>query len=91
MIETLTRIGIAVALLAGVQFLMDYFIVDTTWFQGAYDTVFPAMFALSAVPIFDTLLTIIFWVSVFEGVYFGFKLVLRFLHWLDITGAPFLD
>jgi len=90
MIETIIKGGIIVALLAGLAFLTQTFIVDTAWFQGAFDVVFPAVFALKTIPIIDTFMDILAWTIVFETVFFTMNQVLRLLEWINITGPSFL-
>jgi len=91
MVESVVKITVALALIAGLSWLSTVFIVDTTWFTGAFEVIFPAIYAIQQLPILDTLTDILFWVIVFEMTFYALKLLLRFLQWLNFTGNPWLD
>jgi hypothetical protein len=91
--SAILTIAIGVPLALVIYSILPIPIVESSpaWADGLYNYLLPALIGLSEFPILDTLISILFWLAVFEFAFFLLKLTLRVLAWLKITGASWVE
>lgn len=85
------KVLFAFILLGVISLVFEFVVLSTSWFESSLLVVFNAIYALRTIPLIDTLIDILIAVALFEFFYFTAKYALRFLQWLDFTGASFLE